>query len=82
MANTCLDTQGGYLRGEYPPQKLENFVFLKLKSCNLVNTFGTNLEQAMSKKVMDLTDLNFAFWEKFCFKKFAKIIKNHPFSFF
>ena len=32
------------------PQKLEDFVFLKLESCNFVNTFGANLEQAMSKK--------------------------------
>ena len=37
----CLlgPTGGGCLRGECPPQKLENFAFLKLESCNLVKTF-------------------------------------------
>ena len=25
--------------GDVPPEKLGNFVFLKLESCNLVNTF-------------------------------------------
>ena len=29
----------GCLRGDVPPQKLENSVFLPLESCNLVNTF-------------------------------------------
>ena len=28
----------GSLRGDVPPQKLENFPFLTSKSCNLVNT--------------------------------------------
>ena len=31
-------------------QKLENFLFLQVESCNLVNTFSANLEQAMGKK--------------------------------
>ena len=30
---------GGCLREDVPPQKLENFVFLKLESCNLMSTF-------------------------------------------
>ena len=55
---------GGCLR-RYLPQKLENFVFLKVESCDLVNIFDANLEQAMSKKsYTDLTDPNFAFWKK------------------
>ena len=43
-------THRGCLRGDVPPQKLANFVFLKLESCNLMNTLGACLEQAMSKK--------------------------------
>ena len=40
VPNAHFNTPGGMC----PPQKLENFVFLKLESCNLVNTFGYTFE--------------------------------------
>ena len=69
-----------------PPQKLENFVFLKLESCNLMNIFGCKFRAGKVKKkkkknsTMNVTDPNLAFWEKF-WLTFARIIKNQPFFF-
>ena len=37
---TWMYGEGGVWGGMCPPEKLENFVFLKLELCNLVNTFG------------------------------------------
>ena len=51
--------------------KLENFVFLQLESCNLVNIFRRKLRASYErekKSSLDLTDQNFAFWEKFLIK--------------
>ena len=75
-ANACLDPRG-VSEGGVPPQKLEAFVFLKLVSCNLVNTFWRKLKQAMSKKkkvVWILLTQILAFWEKF----WLKISPNPP----
>ena len=66
---------GGCLRGDVPPEKLKNFVFLKLESCNLVNTFRckfravNDLKKKKKDSSMDLlTDLNLAFWKKLWLK--------------
>ena len=46
----------GVSEGGVPPQKLENCVFLKLKSCNLVNTFWCKFRVGNEfKSFMDLT---------------------------
>ena len=44
VPNAHFNTQGGVWGGMCPPQKLENFIFLKLESYNLVNTFGYKFE--------------------------------------
>ena len=50
VPNARLDAQGGCLRGMCPPERLENFSFLKWESCNLVNTFGHKFRAGLSKK--------------------------------
>ena len=50
----------------WAPQKLENFVFLKLELCNLMNTFGRNFKAGnesktnkQTNKQLELTDRKF-----------------------
>ena len=69
--------------GICPLQKLENFVFLELESCNLLNTFRRkSIEQVMNKKkkhsFLGLTDPSFVFWKQILIK-LARIIKTQPF---
>ena len=73
----CLHTQGSVWGGMCPLQKLENFVFLQLKSCNLVNTFRHIFRAGGGKKhsSLRLTDQTFAFWEKFLIKILLEWLK-------
>ena len=48
-AKCLLGHTGGCLRGEVPPQKLENVVYLKLESCNF-NTVGRKFRAGNEEK--------------------------------